>query len=349
MCYLYIKEAKVIKMTAKKKQTKPFFYREERDIRKIIKYDTSRKYFGSWTPRELNKSYQNAPCNLKIGILSVDDICDALWHEMSYNPVRFGYKSPFVFNGKNSLKEFIDSSLDLANNGFETLSVIQTYLSRFWRFATKLYPDFEEKGYAKNNSVWISTVLPTNPNSNPVPNNAYLMLDLLRKSLKEITKRNLADFYRVKYRDMIAKVVMARHEQTDTNERKSEPISILSRPIKIADYAETQRKSAEELFISAYEDTDNFAEIEIVGDKEKLPEYRKNKKLLEKEFVIKDDEILETESRIEELNSFEEPGDISEEQSKLRQLKETKEEIIKSLERVNALIQSAKHPQKPRS
>ena len=154
-------------MTAKKSQTKPFSRHEEKLIREVIKYNASRKYFGNWTPHELNESYQNAPRDLQIGILSIDDICNALWHEMSYNPVRFGYTSPFVFNGKNSLKDFIDSRLDLANNGFETLSVIQTYLSRFWRFATKLYPDFEEKGYAKTNSVWISTVLPTNPNSKP--------------------------------------------------------------------------------------------------------------------------------------------------------------------------------------
>ena len=330
------------------KQTKPFSNREEKLIREIVKFDATRKYFGNWSPRELNESYQNAPQKLNIGVLSVDDICNALWHEMSYNPIRFGYKSPFVFDGKNSLDGFIDTRLDLANDGFETLSGIQAYLSRFLRKAHRYDINFWKNGFLKDTSLMITTVYPSGANGNPIPNEAYIMLDFLRRSIKLIAMQNLDDFKHAKYRNTIAKVVMARHEQIDINERNGEPISKLIRPIKITNFDEMQTKLNDVLFMSEYEEAENFIKTKIVGDREKLSEYRKDKKRLEKELAAKADEILETESRIEELSEYEEPGDLSAEQSNLKQQQEQEKAIRKSLEHVDALIYSATHP-RPRN
>ena len=57
---------------------------------------------------------------------------------------------------------------------------------------------------------------------------------------------------------------------------------------------------------------------------------------------------METESRIEELSEYEEPGDLSAEQSNLKQQQEQEKAIRKSLEHVDALIYSATHP-RPRN
>ena len=90
-------------------------------IRNILRYDTSKAYFGSFTANDLSNAVGRIKAsrnwtnpidavNIYIGHIDGDVICNALWHEMSYNPVRFGTVSPFMFHGKNSLYHFCNSS-----------------------------------------------------------------------------------------------------------------------------------------------------------------------------------------------------------------------------------------------
>ena len=69
MYYIYNKETKGVIMTAPKTN-------QNDRIKDIIKYNVTRRYFGEWTPDELNNSYicEN-PIQLRIGILSIDQYC----------------------------------------------------------------------------------------------------------------------------------------------------------------------------------------------------------------------------------------------------------------------------------
>ena len=276
MYYIYNKETKGVIMTTPKAN-------QNNRTKNIVKYNVTRKYFGDWTPNELNDSYicEN-PTQLRIGVLSVDDICDALWNEMSYNPVRFGTTSPFEFDGKNSLEKFIDTPIAPDNKAFKTLSIVQSYLSRFWKLATKYDEAFKTTKHFKSNCVTITTTISTNPGSKPVPSMTYVMLGKLRNSVKAIASQNLNDFGKKTYQKQMIDVILARHPD-------------LVRPIKTQNFAASARK-----------------------DKE-LQHYKVAEQNLIKEIQDKNFEITDTQSRIDTLTmEFENPGDASKDKALLQ-------------------------------
>ena len=192
-------------MSAKKSTT-------DTRIKEIIKYDTTRKYFGDWSPYQLNRCYPSLePISLQIGVLSVDEICDALWNEMSYNPKRFGIQSPFKFHGKNSICIFIAKDLDQKNHAFYTLSKIQAYLSKFWLSAMTYDKTFPTNQRFKDKYVIIKNIPQQNPDSKPVPGATYQMLGYLRNCIHIIASQNLKDFDRKAYREQMIPVINSRH------------------------------------------------------------------------------------------------------------------------------------------
>lgn len=192
-------------MSAKKSKT-------DIRIKNIIEYNTTRKYFGDWTPYELNETYPGTELvHLHIGILSVDKICDALWNEMSYNPKRFGVKSPFKFNGKNSLYLFINKEIDQENNALEALSDIKTNLIKFWIHAIKYDTNFPITNQFKNTFVTIQHTPQQNANSKPIPDKTYKMLGFLRNCIHIIASQNITDFERKSYREQIINAVTSKH------------------------------------------------------------------------------------------------------------------------------------------
>ena len=273
----------------------------QNDRRKdIIKYNVARKYFGDWNPEELNACYRSEePTTLRIGILSVDDICDTLWNEMSYNPVRFGTKNPFEIDGKNSLEKFIDTPIAPDNKAFKTLSIVQFYLSKFWRLATKYDETFALTKHFKSNCVTITTSFSTKPKSKPIPSMTYVMMANLRKSIKKIATQNLSDFGKKTYQQQMIDIILTRHPD-------------LVRPIKIQNFAATTRQD------------------------KKLQEYKMDERNLMEAIQDKNFEITDTQSRIDTLNTeFENPGDTSKDKALLQS--QTKE--LENLECALANIQ----------
>ena len=270
MYYIGIKGIKEVAMSTKKQ--KP-----DTRIKDIIKYNTSRKYFGNWTPKELNRCYPSLdPHSLYIGTLSVDDICNALWFEMSYNPTRFGTTSPFKFNGKNSLYLFIAKEPDKTSQSFHILTKIQTYLSKFWRSAIKYDENFPVINRFKNQHITIQNIPRYPMDPKPIPAMTYQMLGCLRNCIHIIASQNIKDFEKKQYSVNIEAAVKSRHPN-------------LTRPQK------------------AIQKNPNF--LQFLRDRTRL------------ENAISEtlSEISVTQSRIDSLNNdFENPGDTSAENARLR-------------------------------
>lgn len=248
--------------------------------RDIIAYDVSRKYFGQWTPYELNRSYwasvkKNDSVSLHIGLLSVDDICTALWTEMSYNPVRFGTKSPFKFQDKNSIEHFVNTKIDTGDQEHNiVLAKIQNNLRKFLKIITRCEPSFSRKRFLSKTSLDINQTPSQNPMAKPVPNWAYEMLDCLRDCIHAIASQNLADFHRKSYQTEILEKVKSRHPN-------------LIRPTKIP----------------------NFPAIEKYADDEKR---------LTASIFEKNGQISDTQMRIDALQEYDPPIDTSAERKLLR-------------------------------
>jgi len=194
-----------------------------KQVKDIIVYDTSRKYFGDWTIQDFNKTYfRTEPISFYIGILSTDTICDALWKEMSYNPKRFGNMSPFKFAGKNSLYLFITSEINPNSKALNTLSKIQTYLSHFWNLALKYDETFAQTNQFKNKYITIANIPNPTPGKKPIPGKNYKMLGYIRNCLHIIASQNITDFGKKQYREEIIKVVKTKHpeinQQKDDND-----------------------------------------------------------------------------------------------------------------------------------
>lgn len=177
-------------------------------IKNIIKYNTSRKYFGNWSPYELNSTYRSIqPVMLRIGTLSVDVICDAIWKEMSCNPKRFGTKSPFKFNGQNSLYFFITTEIDSESKAFSVLQKIQIYLSKFLTLVMKYDESFALNRCFNKTFVVIKNIPQQTPKSKPVPCDMYKMLSYLRNCIHIVASQNIEDIKKRQYRDCIIDAV----------------------------------------------------------------------------------------------------------------------------------------------
>ena len=171
---------------------------DNKRIRNILRYDTSKAYFGSFTANDLSNAVGRIKAsrnwtnpidavNIYIGHIDGDVICNALWHEMSYNPVRFGTVSPFMFHGKNSLYHFCNSSNNhaLTPENMKIFSDIQYKLKCFMKLN------------AHPNGAWNDTIIGEsltirleNGHTNP----EYKMLAHLRDCIKIITTQNINDF-----------------------------------------------------------------------------------------------------------------------------------------------------------
>ncbi|MCQ2568053.1 MAG: hypothetical protein MJ163_00440 [Alphaproteobacteria bacterium] len=277
--------------------------KERERVYKIIKYDVNRKYFGDWTPAGLNATYNTpSPISFYIGVLSVDKICDALWKEMSYNPERFGTVSPFKFNGQNSIDFFINQEIDLYDNDYEVLVMLQSYLLRFWNLALQYDKSLVVTNCLKNTNITISTHFSSNPNTKPTPNAAYIMLGCLRDSIHKIATQNIKDFGKAIYRDQIVDTVKSRYPQY-------------------------------------------FATTKTTGTNEKLKTHLSERQYLLDMIRDKEEEIMNTQSRIDTLNEFENPGDTSNDTALLNKQKEDLKNLETNLQLITQRIQKIKQQQ----
>ena len=291
------------------KEEKQRIKAERQRVHDIIKYDVNRKYFGDWTPDELNTTYNSpTPVNFYTGILSVDKICDALWNEMSYNPERFGTVSPFKFNGKNSLDFFINKEIDIYDNNFEVLTNLQAYLSRFLELALQYDKDFMITNRFKSTNILISTKI--RPGEKPIPSATYRMLGYLRDSIHKIASQNLQDFEnKAIYRNQIIETVKEKHPK-------------LFRPVTPV-YA-----------VPVHESTNEELE-KCISDKNYLVGAIWNK----------NSEIMDTQMRIDTLNEFENPGDTNNDAALLKKQKADLKNLETNLQLITQRIQKIKQQQ----
>jgi len=187
-------------------------------IKNILKYNTMRPYIGQMTAANLHGAYSDVKrsrdwdtpypyVNVKIGTINGNVICDALWYEMSYNPVRFGAASPFVFGGRNNIYRFCRTHVDNNLPAFDVIAEIRHNLIGFMTLNANEAGGWNDVIYAPGG------VIPVGINDDDYADDAYKMLAHLRGCIKAIARQNITDFSKKRgpYRNAIIDVATRRH------------------------------------------------------------------------------------------------------------------------------------------
>ena len=180
-------------------------------VHNILKYDPNRTYFGPWSPKRLHTVYReiyNNPCRplvfMETGKLSTEIICDTLWNEMSYNPLRFGVQNPFEINGIPNIKEFI-AKYKTNGKADVIMQQVAADLDYFLYSIGKVNPEFRQFGEIFNYTVLI------NVDRHRKSGDGYKALARLSDSIHDIASQNIKDYKIKKYREQICKIALARH------------------------------------------------------------------------------------------------------------------------------------------
>jgi len=180
-------------------------------IKEILRYNTGRRYVGDFSPRDLhdafgliqkNRGWDNPVDSVDMSIKRIDGdmICNALWYEMSYNPVRFGIVSPFRFNGRNNIYRFCNTDVP------DTESVIAKV-----RYKLIEYMNLNANASGQWNDVISAPVSVEIVDGHT--NKTYKKLSALCQAVKLVAGQNVKDFKpkRSPYRAGIISAIMARH------------------------------------------------------------------------------------------------------------------------------------------
>lgn len=293
-------------------------------IRDTIVYKTSHKYFVYWAPRDLHNCYSlllhNATMNkidFNVHELSPDIICNALWNEMSYNPVRFGTISPFKFGGRNSLQDFCKTKIDPNIKSAKTLKKIQTNLKDFISITGKNH--FQ---YSTITITLKRQTLPQNPfekyeQPKPKTNVGYKMLAILVDCVHKIASQNLQDLDKKTFFEPMYDVILSRHPNLIRTS------NFIHKP------AVKKKFKPEE------------------SSQSKLKRYLKLETKLEKSISKKSAEMSIIQANIDSLsNDFENPADTQIEQTHLNKLGTivtNMEEKLKSIRQKIAILKAEQH------
>ena len=183
--------------------------------RELIKYSANRAYFGKLTGTGLADAYGlfkhtqewDEPITSatdEVGKIENEVICRALWHEMSYNPARFGKVSPFLHNGKESVYRFCDKPVSQDIPGFNVLEKLRSRIIQFMDL-NKL-----------PNGAWNADIKDTDGKIcisyiDGHSDNNYKKLSLLQQMIRLVISQNLEDFNRKQYRMQMLNVIAKRH------------------------------------------------------------------------------------------------------------------------------------------
>lgn len=175
----------------------------------VLGYSAKRNYFASWSPAKLYDAY-NAARNREegyvefhLGELSFDSICDTIYSEMSYNPVRFGKQSPFKNNGVNDINFFI-SKYSLSSDS--TMRRIANELYVFLNMVHNNYQMFYITKKFKGDHIVISL-------EDGHSNSGYKMLSALAECIHIVANQNKEDFKNSqRHRQLIAHIAKKRHQ-----------------------------------------------------------------------------------------------------------------------------------------
>ena len=193
---------------------------DDKTIKMILEYNTTRPYFGKLTADRLATAYARLKASEKwdeplryadvpVGLVDGNVICNALWHEMSYNPVRFGTLSPFMHNGKNNIFHFCSQGAPTWTPaaGHDALEHVRYELVAYMNLNAAPNGQWRDVVQTdKHGNVEIAMV-------NGHSDNVYKILAHVRNSIKFVTRQNVTDFSKRRgpYRAAIASVVATRH------------------------------------------------------------------------------------------------------------------------------------------
>ena len=184
---------------------------------KFIKYRASRRYFGALRFSELynahhqfrhTQSHEKPVTSETIYVGNIDGvvICRALLREMSYNPKRFGTKSPFFHNGYENIYHFCHSDLPIDTPGYAVLREVRDLLIKFMN--TNHLPNRAWNDKIKTDHGYLTLYFVSKKEDYN-----YKRLALLRDALQKITEQNRLDFNDPEYRREMVSAVMARIER----------------------------------------------------------------------------------------------------------------------------------------
>ncbi len=257
----------------------------DKNYYQIIKYDTSKMYFGKWSPRMLYDAFRTVredpgfSTSIYTGKISYDLVCNVLSNEMSYNPLRFGETSPFIKNGKNNIHNFIKT---YQSSNDKTMKNIADALSGFRYFAYTYDNNININGFISDSAIIIDTT------DGIRPNNGYKMLSYLVKSLHIIASQNMNDFKKSKkFRDSIKSALNKRKYGTGSQNTTAQNVSI----------DKTQKEKIQKQILDMYDDIqatqmriDNLSEYENPGadikyEKNTLEQQQNQLELLERQLA----------------------------------------------------------------
>lgn len=205
---------------------------DTQQLKQIVQYNADRMYFGNWTPNDLSSCFKEAKTNniatlITVGKLTNDVICDTLWNEMSLNPKRFGYWSPFKTDDKNNLIYFKNTYKNkiLYENFGKSSKNVMNLIWKIKNFVQNLYeakPDTDfisDSDDIKLYDYFVKTgELPTtfrifdkNYSYERADANAgYRILGSLCGALHLITNQNWKDLQDPEYKEQITLIVEER-------------------------------------------------------------------------------------------------------------------------------------------
>lgn len=190
-------------------------------LKQIIKYNPGRMYFGNWSGTALDDCYNEALRTHKaqkmyVGDLNNDIICNALWYEMSYNPFRFGTKSPFIWTNKNDILYFDYTYKQ--NQSHKTKDFLPDEIVNLTWNISVFIKKLQKAGWYDN--FMLNGELPHYFNivggkslTNDIVsfNHEHSILNSLIGAINAITKQNFIDLYNQDYHDEIIRMVQQRH------------------------------------------------------------------------------------------------------------------------------------------
>ena len=183
--------------------------------REVVKYSATRAYFGKLTGANLASAYGQfkhsqdwdkpiTSAKVLVGQIDGGVICRALWHEMSYNPARFGKVSPFLHNGVENIYHFCRNGVPEGFPGFEIIEKIRHKMIDFMMLNGRKKGMWYDVIDTQNGMVTINLI-------DGHSDDNYKVLTTLREMIRFITNQNLQDFNRKSYRVQMLNVIAKRH------------------------------------------------------------------------------------------------------------------------------------------
>ena len=183
--------------------------------RDVVKYDANRTYFGKLKIDNLAAAYglfkhthdwDNPVTDAKVLVGQIDgaEICRALWYEMSYNPMRFGRVSPFIYKGREDIYHFCRCGVPEDFPGFEIIEKIRHKMIDFMTLNGRAKGQWYD--VIENRDGYVTIYLVDGHSDDN-----YKVLSKLREMIRWVANQNLEDFKRKAYRMAMLKVIDSRH------------------------------------------------------------------------------------------------------------------------------------------